>query len=143
MQIQSPHQVQEQPRRFYDGGLPPDGARPGVPPDPDSDPRIVLERISRAGLEEFAMQRRIAYRDRHLGELLVPADVAAAVLGAFPVSLDEARDLRHGKRLTGAASRLASAPAAAIDPHGALVGVVERRGDDVKSVMNLPEEASR
>lgn len=75
MQIQAPHQVQEQPRRFYDGGLPPDGAQPEVPPDPDSDPRIVLERISRDGLEEFAMQRRIAYRDRHLGELLVPADI--------------------------------------------------------------------
>ena len=32
-------------------------------------------------------------------------------------------------------------PTAAIDPDGALVGIVERRGDDVKSVMNMPEEA--
>ncbi|MGZ8805187.1 MAG: tRNA pseudouridine(55) synthase TruB [Microbacterium sp.] len=75
--------------------------------------------------------------------LRTPADVATAVLGAFPVSADEARDLRHGKRLAGAASRLVGAPAAAIDPQGALVGVVERRGDDVKSVMNLPEEDPR
>jgi tRNA pseudouridine55 synthase len=75
--------------------------------------------------------------------LLTPAEVATAVLGAFLVSDDEARDLRHGKRLTGAALRLVRAPAAAIDPRGALIGVVERRGDDVKSVMNLPEEAPR
>ena len=63
--------------------------------------------------------------------------------GALAVSADEARDLRHGKRLLGAAARLDRVPAAAIDPSGALVGIVERRGDDVKSVMNLPEEASR
>ena len=73
--------------------------------------------------------------------LLPPAEVAASVLGGFAVSVDEARDLRHGKRLAGAADRLPSAPAAAIDPDGRLVGVVERRGADVKSAMNMPEEA--
>lgn len=73
---------------------------------------------------------------------LVPdAQVAAAVLGAFAVSADEARDLRHGKRLVGAASRLDAPTRAAIDPDGRLVGIVERRGDDVKSVMNMAEEA--
>ena len=65
-----------------------------------------------------------------------------AVLGAFAVTADEARDLRHGKRLVGAAARLERAPAPPRSTRpGALVGVVERRGDDVKSVMNLPEEA--
>jgi tRNA pseudouridine55 synthase len=73
--------------------------------------------------------------------LLTPAEAAAAVLPTIPVTEQEARDLRHGKRLSGAAARLAQSPAAAIDPAGALVGVVERRGEDVKSVMNLPEEA--
>lgn len=73
-----------------------------------------------------------------------PAEVAAAVLGAFPVSAEEARDLRHGKRLVGAADRLAgarTATPAAIDPDGRLVGVVERRGADVKSAMNMAEDA--
>jgi tRNA pseudouridine55 synthase len=69
-----------------------------------------------------------------------PAIVAASVLGRLDVSADEARDLRHGKRLTGAASRLPGRSAAAIDPDGRLVGVVEKRGDDVKSVMNMSEE---
>jgi hypothetical protein len=68
-------QVEQQPRRFYDGGtLPRDGA-PGEPPDPGADPRIVLERHSEEGVETFSLERRLAYRDRHLGELLVPADL--------------------------------------------------------------------
>ena len=75
--------------------------------------------------------------------LLAPAAAAAAVLGRLEVSADEARDLRHGKRLPGAAGRLRGAgPMAAVDPSGVLVGIVERRGDDVKSAMNMPEEAA-
>jgi tRNA pseudouridine55 synthase len=75
--------------------------------------------------------------------LVAPGAAATAVLSRFDVTAEEARDLRHGKRLPGAAVRLGSQPAAAIDPDGALVGVVEKRGDDVKSSMNMPEEASR
>ena len=73
------------------------------------------------------------------------AGVAAAVLGALPVTADEARDLRHGKRLPGAAVRLVGAATptpAAIDPDGRLIGIVERRGDDLKSAMNMAEDAS-
>lgn len=67
--------VTGQHRRFYDGGLPATGGDPGAPPDPTRDPRIVLERHADDGLESFAMARRIAYLDRELGELLVPADL--------------------------------------------------------------------
>ncbi|MCO7204557.1 tRNA pseudouridine(55) synthase TruB [Microbacterium sp. CnD16-F] len=68
------------------------------------------------------------------------AGVAASLLGTFKVTADEARDLRHGKRLVGAADRLPTDTPAAIAPDGALVGIVGRRGDDVKSLMNMPEE---
>ncbi|GAA3036103.1 tRNA pseudouridine(55) synthase TruB [Microbacterium dextranolyticum] len=77
--------------------------------------------------------------------LLGSADVAASVLGALAVTADEARDLRHGKRLVGAATRLEGMPTptpAAVDPAGRLVGIVERRGADVKSTMNMAEDAS-
>lgn len=67
-------QVTVEPRRFYDGGTLPRDGHPGQPPDPGSDPRIVLERHTEEGIETFALERRLAYRDRHLGELLVPAD---------------------------------------------------------------------
>ncbi|MFI8594722.1 tRNA pseudouridine(55) synthase TruB [Microbacterium sp. NPDC078428] len=68
-----------------------------------------------------------------------PATVGARVLGRLDVSAEEARDLRQGKRLAGASSRLGGGPRAAIDPAGLLVGVVEARGSDIKSVMNLPD----
>jgi hypothetical protein len=64
--------VTQQERRFYDGGVDGDADHPEIPPDPGSDPKIVLLRIAEAGHEQFAMERRIAYRDRHLGEILVP-----------------------------------------------------------------------
>lgn len=65
--------VTTQPRRFYDGGVLAIGDRVGLPPDPGADPRIVLERHLEDDLETFSLERRIAYRDRHLGEILVPA----------------------------------------------------------------------
>lgn len=67
-------QVVQQPRRFYDGGTLPRDGGPGDPPDPTADPRIVLERHAEEGVETFSLERRLAYLDRHLGELLVPAD---------------------------------------------------------------------
>jgi tRNA pseudouridine55 synthase len=68
--------------------------------------------------------------------LRAAAEVAASVLGGVAVTAEQARDLRHGKRIT-----LPDAPdrAAAIAPDGSLIGVVERRGQSVKSVMNMPE----
>ncbi|MDN5744967.1 MAG: DUF1353 domain-containing protein [Nocardioidaceae bacterium] len=60
------------PERFHDGGTdaePPEATRP---------PRIVLERVAgnlQRRTERFAMQRRIGYRDREYGDLLVPADL--------------------------------------------------------------------
>jgi hypothetical protein len=67
-------QVVQQTRRFYDGGTLPSDGDPGEQPDPGADPRIVLERHAEEGVELFELERRIAYLDRHLGELLVPAD---------------------------------------------------------------------
>jgi hypothetical protein len=68
--------VAQQARRFYDGGLDADADHPGIAPDPGVDARIVLVRVTDTGHEQFAMERRIAYRDRHLGELLVPRATA-------------------------------------------------------------------
>jgi len=69
MGIRDPLQPNE--RNFYDGGLV-DGQ-----PDQGADPRILLERVLVDGREQFVMTRRIAYRDRDLGELLVPKDPTA------------------------------------------------------------------
>ncbi|GAA5124957.1 hypothetical protein GCM10023339_47320 [Alloalcanivorax gelatiniphagus] len=66
-------QVQQQASRFYDGGTLPADGLPGEPPDPAEDMRILLERHAEEGVETFALSRRLAYLDRHLGELLVPS----------------------------------------------------------------------
>ncbi|MFB8190237.1 tRNA pseudouridine(55) synthase TruB [Microbacterium sp. NPDC055988] len=72
---------------------------------------------------------------------LTPAAAAGRILPVLDVSAEEARDLRHGKRLLDQAGRLdgAGANTAAIDPDGVLVGIVEKRGADLKSAMNMPE----
>ena len=70
-----------------------------------------------------------------------PALVAAQVLGRLDVSAAQARELWDGKRLIGRGSEIVGEVMAAIDPVGRLVGVVERRGDDIKSRMNVPAPA--
>ncbi|BDZ38609.1 hypothetical protein GCM10025863_12230 [Microbacterium suwonense] len=70
---------------------------------------------------------------------LTPAAAAARVMPVLVVTAEEARDLRHGKRLVAQRDRLAASEVAAIDPDGALVGIVEARGNDIKSAMNMPE----
>jgi tRNA pseudouridine55 synthase len=70
---------------------------------------------------------------------LTPAEAAARVMPVLHVTADEARDLRHGKRLTGQRDRLEAAEVAGIDPEGLLVGILEARGHDIKSAMNMPE----
>lgn len=71
--------------------------------------------------------------------MLTPAEAAGRTMPVLPVSAEEAKDLRHGKRLHGQAERLVASEVAAIDPDGQLVGVVEARGKDIKSAMNMPE----
>lgn len=71
--------------------------------------------------------------------VFTPGQAAGRVLPVLPVTTEEARDLRHGKRLLGQATRLDGPLVAAITEDGELVGIVERRGADVKSAMNMPE----
>lgn len=63
-------QVARQPERFYDGGT------DSEPPRPYRVPVIELERTLTEPAQRFRMMRRIGYRDREYGELLVPADLS-------------------------------------------------------------------
>lgn len=71
--------VPKQRQRFYDGGDP--GGPGGVgaqPADPDRDIKVELDRILKLvdakPTELFLLRRRIAYNDRHCGEIIVPPD---------------------------------------------------------------------
>ncbi|WP_341975143.1 tRNA pseudouridine(55) synthase TruB [Microbacterium sp. LTA6] len=101
-----------------------------------------LTALRRTRVGAFDVADAVAIEDLAGASTLTPADAAARILEALPVSADDARDLRHGKRLAGQAARLTGALAAAIDPDGALVGIVEKRGADLKSAMNMPDVAS-
>ncbi|MFB8388192.1 tRNA pseudouridine(55) synthase TruB [Microbacterium sp. NPDC055910] len=101
-----------------------------------------LTALRRTRIGPFPLAQAALIDDLAEADALTPAAAAVAVLGRLDVTEDEARDLRHGKRLADAASRLPASPTAAVAPDGGLVGIVEKRGADVKSTMNMPEEAA-
>ncbi len=76
--MKMPAVVEQERRRFYDGGDPGDADGVGAkPPDPTKDIVVVLDRQLTAGKqgkrrEVFFLRRRIAYLDRHCGEIIVP-----------------------------------------------------------------------
>lgn len=100
---------------------------------------LTVLRRSRVG--DFDVADAVSVDDIGDATLMTPAHAAARVLDVLAVSATEATDLRHGKRLAGQAPRVTGGLAAAIDPDGLLVGVVEQRGTDLKSAMNMPETA--
>ncbi|MBO0979587.1 tRNA pseudouridine(55) synthase TruB [Microbacterium sp. SD291] len=100
-----------------------------------------LTALRRTRVGDFDVTDAVGIEDLAGAQTLTPAAAAVRVLDALAVSADEARDLRHGKRLGGQAPRVEGALAAAIDEDGVLIGIVEKRGDDLKSAMNMPEAA--
>lgn len=101
-----------------------------------------LTMLRRTRIGAFEVAAAASVDDIAEDALIEPATAAAVVVGALAVGADEARDLRHGKRIDGG-GRLTGAVAAAIDPDGRLIGIVEKRGAQLKSVMNMPEEVDR
>lgn len=100
-----------------------------------------LTALRRTDVGPFRVADAVGIDDLADAALMSPGTAAARILQPLAMSAEEARDLRHGKRLAGQAERLQGPRAAAMDPEGILIGVVERRGADLKSVMNMPEEA--
>ena len=96
-----------------------------------------LTMLRRTRIGEFSVDEASGADELERAPILPPADVAARVLGALEVTSDVARDLRHGKRV--AVPEAFEGQRAAVDPDGELIGVVERRGETMKSTMNMPE----
>jgi len=94
--------------------------------------------LRRTRIGGFRIDDAVSVDDLATSGFLTPADVAARIMPAVHADVDQTRDLRHGKRVAGLT--FDGARAAAIAPDGALIGVVERRGAEVKSIMNMPEE---
>jgi tRNA pseudouridine55 synthase len=73
--------------------------------------------------------------------LLSPAAAATTVLARVDLDAQAAIDLGHGKRIAADPDSSAG-PLAAIDPHGRLVAIVERRGDDLRVLTGFPAEGA-
>lgn len=98
-----------------------------------------LTALRRTRVGGFDIADAVVIDELAAATLLTPAQAAERTMPVLQVTAGEAKDLRHGKRLQGGAGRLAAAEVAAVDPEGLLVGVVEARGKDIKSAMNMPE----
>ncbi|QMU97914.1 tRNA pseudouridine(55) synthase TruB [Microbacterium esteraromaticum] len=98
-----------------------------------------LTALRRTRVGGFDVSEAVGVDDLTGASVLTPAEAAARTMPVLRVDAQEAIDLRHGKRLHGRADRLPASEVAAIDPEGMLVGVIEARGNDIKSAMNMPE----
>jgi len=75
-----------------------------------------------------------------VANLISPADAATRLLPRLDLSAEQAIDLGHGKRVTVEKDAGRTGPVAAIAPDGRLVGLVEYRGDQAKSLLNFPPD---
>ena len=75
-----------------------------------------------------------------VANLISPADAATRLLARLDLSAEQAIDLGHGKRITVERDATRTGPVAAIAPDGRLVGLVEYRGDQAKSLLNFPPD---
>ncbi|SEC07538.1 tRNA pseudouridine synthase B [Paramicrobacterium humi] len=73
-------------------------------------------------------------------DLVAPSDAASRMFPSVELTAQQAVDLGHGKRIAAAILPEGHGPIAAISPEGRLVGLVERRGDTAKSIVNFPDE---
>ncbi|KQQ00960.1 tRNA pseudouridine synthase B [Rathayibacter sp. Leaf185] len=76
--------------------------------------------------------------------LLTPTAVAGELFPLLHLDAQAAVDLANGKRIAAAEETLgATGLLAAVDPAGRLIGLAERRGQVLKSVVNFPTEQTR
>ncbi|WP_431247042.1 tRNA pseudouridine(55) synthase TruB [Leifsonia xyli] len=73
---------------------------------------------------------------------LIPAvDAAAALFERLPLTEQQAIDLTHGRRIHVADREGAGGePVAAVAPNGALVGLIEFRGKEARTLVNFPTD---
>jgi len=99
-----------------------------------------LTALRRTRIGDFDVADAVPTDDIALAGLLAPAAAATRVMPRLDVDAEQARDLRHGKRIARAVDAAEAERLAAVDPAGRLVGILEHRGHELKSAMNMPEE---
>ena len=72
--------------------------------------------------------------------LIGPTDAASLLFDRLDLTEQEAIDLGHGKRINAPAGAPDVSPVAAVAPGGRLVGLVEYRDGQAKSIVNFPPD---
>jgi tRNA pseudouridine55 synthase len=72
--------------------------------------------------------------------MLGPAEVASRLFPVYELSVEEAVDLGHGKRLAADRPAEGDGPVAAVAPDGRLVGLVEFSGGVARPLVNFPTD---
>ena len=72
--------------------------------------------------------------------MIGPADAASRLFGRLDLSEHQAIDLGHGKRIDAPVGAGDAGPIAAINPTGRLIGLVEYRAGQAKSIVNFPPD---
>jgi len=72
--------------------------------------------------------------------LITPTDAATRLLGRLDLTEQQTIDLGHGKRILVEPAPDRAGPIAAVAPDGRLVGLVEFRGGQAKSLLNFPPD---
>jgi tRNA pseudouridine55 synthase len=72
--------------------------------------------------------------------LMSPATAASALFGTYAMTEQQAIDLSHGKVIHVPEHEHTEGPIAAVSPSGHLVGLIELRGQEGRSLVNFPAD---
>jgi len=100
-----------------------------------------LTSLRRTRIGPFGLEAAQPLADLDVASALIgPADAATRLLGRLDLTEQQAIDLGHGKRIEVDAANSQVGPVAAIAPDGRLVGLIEYRGGQAKSLVNFPPD---
>ncbi len=100
-----------------------------------------LTRLRRTRIGPFDVSTAQQLPDLDVASALIPpADAATRLFPRYDLTPEQTVDLGHGKRIAPPAGDAHAGPIAAISPDGHLVGLVERRGNQAKSIVNFPPD---
>jgi tRNA pseudouridine55 synthase len=99
-----------------------------------------LTALRRTLIGPFSIDEAVPLDDELADRLLDPADVAKRLFGHVDLTLVQATDLAHGKKV--ALEGVAGGPIAAVAPNGRLVGLVEVVDDRARILVNFPMDTA-
>jgi tRNA pseudouridine55 synthase len=100
-----------------------------------------LTSLRRTRIGPFGLEAAQPLADLDVASALIgPADAATRLLGRLDLTEQQAIDLGHGKRIEVDPENSQVGPVAAIAPDGRLVGLIEYRGGQAKSLVNFPPD---